>query len=104
MKFDPKVISYEELLSLCGRLHDPPLLLIVRSPDVGTQYRSAIFYHSEAQRKAAERSKEEFDRSGVYINKATTQIIPASTFYEAEDYHQDYFEKRGEGACHVLRK
>jgi methionine-S-sulfoxide reductase len=75
-----------------------------QGPDEGTQYRSAIFYHNEEQRKAAERSKEEFDRSGVYLNKATTQIVPASTFYEAEDYHQDYFEKHGGRACHVLRK
>jgi len=103
VKFDPKVISYEELLSLFWRLHNPTTPNR-QGPDVGTQYRSAIFYHNEWQRKAAERSKEEFDRSGVYINKATTQIIPASTFYVAEDYHQDYFEKRGEGACHVLRK
>ena len=103
VKFDPKVISYEELLSLFWRLHNPTTPNR-QGPDVGTQYRSAIFYHNEWQRKAAERSKEEFDRSGVYINKATTQIIPASKFYEAEYYHQDYFEKRGEGACHVLRK
>jgi peptide methionine sulfoxide reductase MsrA len=63
-----------------------------------------IFYHNEEQRKIAERSKEEFDRSGVYTNKAATQIVPASNFYEAEDYHQDYFEKQGGGACHTLRK
>ena len=103
LKFDPKVISYEELLSLFWRMHDPTTPNR-QGPDVGTQYRSAIFYYSEEQRKAAERSKEEFDRSGVYINKATTQIVPASTFYEAEEYHQDYFEKQGGGACHVLRK
>ena len=99
VKFDPKVVSYEELLSLFWRMHDPTTQNR-QGPDVGTQYRSAIFYHSEEQRKAAERSKEEFDRSGVYINKATTQIVPASTFYAAEDYHQDYFEKQGGGACH----
>jgi peptide methionine sulfoxide reductase msrA/msrB len=100
--FDAKMVSYEELLSLFWRMHDPTTGNR-QGPDVGTQYRSAIFYHSELQKKAAERSKEEFDRSGVYINKSTTQIVPASTFYAAEEYHQDYFEKQGGGACHVLR-
>ncbi len=103
VKFDPGVVSYEELLSLFWRMHDPTTQNR-QGPDVGTQYRSAIFYHNEEQRKTAEKSKEEFDRSGVYINKATTQIVPASTFYAAEEYHQDYFEKQGGGACHVLRK
>ena len=103
MKYDPRKVSYEELLSLFWRMHDPTTPNR-QGPDVGTQYRSAIFYHDEAQRKAAERSKEEFDRSGVYLKKATTQIVPSSTFYEAEDYHQDYFEKQGGGACHTLRK
>jgi peptide methionine sulfoxide reductase msrA/msrB len=101
--YDAKMVSYEELLSLFWRTHDPTTKNR-QGPDEGTQYRSAIFYHSEEQRKAAERSKEEFDRSGVYLNKATTQIAPASTFYAAEEYHQDYFEKQGKGACHVLRK
>lgn len=103
VKFDPGVVSYEELLSLFWRMHDPTTQNR-QGPDVGTQYRSAIFYYNEEQRKAAERSKEEFDRAGVYVNRATTQIVPASTFYAAEEYHQDYFEKQGEGACHVLRK
>lgn len=103
VKFNPKVISYEELLSLFWRMHDPTTQNR-QGPDVGTQYRSAIFYHNDWQRKAAEISKEDFDRSGVYINKSTTQIAPASTFYAAEEYHQDYFEKQGGGACHVLRK
>lgn len=101
--FDAKKVSYEELLSLFWRMHDPTTLNR-QGPDVGTQYRSAIFYHKEEQRKAAERSREDFDRSGVYINKSTTRIVPASTFYAAEEYHQDYFEKQGGGACHILRK
>ncbi len=101
--FDEKMVSYEELLSLFWRMHDPTTPNR-QGPDVGTQYRSAIFYHSEEQRKAAEKSREDFDRSGVYINKSTTQIVPASTFYAAEEYHQDYFEKQGRGACHVLRQ
>ena len=103
VKFDPGVVSYEELLSLFWRMHDPTTQNR-QGPDVGTQYRSAIFYYTEEQRKAAERSKEEFDSSGVYLNKATTQIVPASAFYAAEEYHQDYFEKQGGRACHVLRK
>ncbi len=103
VKFDPGVVSYEELLSLFWRMHDPTTPNR-QGPDVGTQYRSAIFYYNEEQRKAAKRSKEEFDSSGVYLNKATTQIVPVSTFYAAEEYHQDYFEKQGGGACHVLRK
>lgn len=103
VKYDAKIVSYEELLSLFWRMHDPTTQNR-QGPDVGTQYRSAIFYHNEEQRKAAERSKEEFERSGIYVNKATTQIVPASTFYAAEEYHQDYFEKQGGGACHVLRK
>ncbi len=101
--YDSKVVSYEELLSLFWRMHDPTTPNR-QGPDMGTQYRSAIFYHNEEQRKAAERSKEDFDRSGVYINKSTTQIVPARAFYAAEEYHQDYFEKQDDGACHVLRK
>ena len=103
IKFDPKIVSYEELLSLFWRMHDPTTPNR-QGPDVGAQYRSAIFYHNEAQRKAAEKSLEEFDRSGVYVNKAVTQIVPASTFCEAEEYHQDYFEKQGGRGCHVLRR
>jgi len=102
IKFDPKIVSYEDLLSVFWRVHNPTTPNR-QGPDVGTQYRSAIFYHNETQKKAAERSKEEFDRSGIYSNKAVTEIVPASTFYPGEDYHQDYFEKHGGGSCHVLR-
>ena len=102
IKYDPRIVSYEELLSLFWRIHDPTTPNR-QGPDVGTQYRSAIFYHNDQQKKAAEKSKEEFDRNGSYINKATTQIVPASPFYEAEEYHQDYFEKQGGRSCHVLR-
>ncbi|NPV63264.1 MAG: peptide-methionine (S)-S-oxide reductase MsrA [Methanotrichaceae archaeon] len=102
VKFDPKVVSYEELLAIFWRVHNPTTLNR-QGPDVGSQYRSAIFYHNEAQRIAAEKSKEEFDRSSIYIDKSVTQILPASTFYEAEAYHQDYFEKHKSGSCHTLR-
>jgi methionine-S-sulfoxide reductase len=101
VKYDPKIVSYEDLLSLFWRMHDPTTPNR-QGPDTGNQYRSAIFYHSEAQRIAAQRSKEEFDLSGVYSNKAVTQIVPASTFYPAEDYHQDYFERHGGRSCHII--
>lgn len=102
IRFDPKVVSYKELLSLFWRMHDPTTPNR-QGPDVGTQYRSAIFYHNEEQRLEAERSREEFDRSGVFKEKSSTQIVPASTFYPAEEYHQDYFKKHGRDACHTMR-
>jgi methionine-S-sulfoxide reductase len=102
IKYDPEIVSYEELLSIFWRTHNPTTPNR-QGPDVGTQYRSAIFYHDEAQKEAAERSKEEFDRSGVYSGKAVTQILPASNFYKAEEYHQNYFEKHGRASCHFLR-
>ncbi len=102
VKYDPGVISYEELLDYFWRLHDPTTLNR-QGPDAGTQYRSAIFYHNENQRISAEGSKKRFDQSGVFKNKATTQIVPASNFYDAEEYHQDYFEKTGNRGCHILR-
>ena len=102
IKFDPAIISYEELLKIFWRTHDPTTPNR-QGPDEGTQYRSAIFYHNGAQKESAEKSREEFNRSGGYLNKAVTEIVPASIFYEAEDYHQDYFEKHGGGSCHSLR-
>jgi peptide methionine sulfoxide reductase msrA/msrB len=101
--FDANAVSYRQLLSLFWRMHDPTTPNR-QGPDVGTQYRSVIFCHSEEQRIEAERSKDEFDRSGVFKEKSSTQIVPASTFYPAEEYHQDYFKKHGSRACHVLRK
>lgn len=103
VRYDPKIISYEELLSIFWRAHDPTTLNQL-GQDIGTQYRSAIFYHNDTWRAAAREIQKEFDRSGVYINEAVSQIVPASTFYIAEDYHQDYFEKHGGRSCHVLRK
>jgi peptide methionine sulfoxide reductase msrA/msrB len=100
--YNPELISYGELLDYFWRLHNPTTLNR-QGPDIGTQYRSAIFYHNDIQKAAAEESKKRFDQSGVFKNKATTQIVPASTFYIAEDYHQDYFEKTGNHGCHILR-
>jgi len=101
--FDPKVISYEEILRYFFRLHDPTTPNR-QGNDVGTQYRSAIFFHSDDQRKIAERVKAEVDKSGKWPAKVVTQIVPASTFYLAEGYHQDYLQKNPGGyTCHYLR-
>ncbi len=102
VKFDPTVISYEKLLDYFWRLHDPTTL-DRQKYDVGTQYRSAIFYHSEEQRIAAEKSKENFDHSGAFKKKAVTEITPATVFYPAEGYHQDYYAKNKGRVCHTLR-
>jgi|YNPNPStandDraft_1061719.scaffolds.fasta_scaffold31396_1 peptide methionine sulfoxide reductase msrA/msrB len=102
VEYDPQVISYEQLLDYFWRLHDPTTPNR-QGADVGPQYRSAIFYHNERQRELAERSKAEFDRSGVFPRKAVTEIVPASTFYPAEEYHQDYYARRGGPICHTLR-
>lgn len=88
--FDPAVISYEKLLDLFWESHDPTQLNR-QGADVGTQYRSAIFFHSEAQRAAAQASKEAMDRSGHFSKPIVTEITRATTFYPAEAHHQDYY-------------
>ena len=98
--YDPAKISYEQLLEVFWENHDPTQLNR-QGPDWGTQYRSAIFFHSKEQEKAALSSKEALDKSGPYRNKIATQIVPAVTFYPAEDYHQQYLEKRGLASCHI---
>lgn len=101
--YDPKVITYETILRYFFRLHDPTTANR-QGNDVGTQYRSAIFYHDEDQRKVAERVKAEVDASGKWPRKVVTEIVPASPFYPAEDYHQDYLQKNPDGyTCHYLR-
>ena len=102
IKYDPGITSYEKLLDYFWRLHDPTTLNR-QGYDVGSQYRSAIFYHNEYQREAAEKSKANFDRSGVFKDKAVTEIVPATIFYKAEPYHQDYYVKNNRPVCHVLR-
>jgi len=101
--FDPKQISYKELLSYFWRLHDPTQVNR-QGPDTGTQYRSAIFYHDEEQRRAAEESKKEFDAKKIFNHPAATQIVEAKEFYPAEEYHQEYFDKHPGFVCHALRK
>jgi peptide-methionine (S)-S-oxide reductase len=90
VKFQPDELSYEKLLDVFWQLHDPTTLNR-QGPDVGTQYRSAIFYHSPEQQRIAIASKETWDRSGKLHGPIVTEITPASTFYAAEDYHQDFF-------------
>ena len=92
--FDPAVVSYEGLLDLFWKIHDPTTENR-QGPDVGSQYRSAIFYHDEKQKAAAIASKERLDKSGQFKNPVVTEITLASAFYLAEDYHQQYFEKKG---------
>jgi len=103
VRFDPSVISYEQILDLFFRLHDPTTLNRQHN-DVGTQYRSAIFYHGESQRDAAERVKARVDASGAWKRRVVTQIVPAGEFWPAEEYHQDYLRKNPFGYnCHILR-
>lgn len=88
--FDPQVISFADLLDVFFATHDPTTLNR-QGNDVGTQYRSVIFHHDEAQRLAAERMKRELDAAGVFPRPIVTQIVPFVQFFPAEDYHQDYF-------------
>src|SRR5579871_6407504 len=99
--FDPKRVSFEELLDTFWSAHDPTTMNR-QGPDVGTQYRSAIFFHDAAQEKAAKASKKEVDDSHVFRRTIVTEIVPVVKFYTAEEYHQQYFEKKGMAeSCHV---
>jgi peptide-methionine (S)-S-oxide reductase len=96
--FDPAKISYEQLLNIFWENHDPTQV-DRQGPDWGTQYRSAIFFHSPEQEREAKASKGALDKSGRYRKPIATQVVPAVTFFEAEDYHQQYLEKRGMASC-----
>jgi peptide-methionine (S)-S-oxide reductase len=98
--YDPEKLTYDDLLTVFWDNHNPTTLNR-QGPDIGTQYRSAIFYHDDEQKEAAIASKEERDSSGKYQRPIVTEITPASPFYEAEDYHQQYLEKRGLSSCHI---
>src|SRR5262249_40136621 len=100
VEFDPAQVSYEDLLTVFWENHDPTTLNR-QGPDVGTQYRSAIFFHTPEQQAAAVASKETLVRSGRYKKPIVTEITPASRFYRAEDYHQQYLEKRGLAHCTI---
>ena len=95
--YDPSKITFPELLEVFWQTHDPTTLNR-QGADVGTQYRSAIFYHSEAQRAEAERYKKELNASGAWDRPIVTEITKAEVFYPAEDYHQNYFNQNGEAA------
>ena len=98
--YDPSRVTYDDLLTVFWENHDPTTLNR-QGPDIGTQYRSAIFYHDDAQKEAAIASKDEREKSGRYRRPIVTEITPASEFYMAEDYHQQYLEKRGLSSCHI---
>ncbi|HVE12841.1 MAG TPA: peptide-methionine (S)-S-oxide reductase MsrA [Elusimicrobiota bacterium] len=101
--FDPAKVSFETILDHFFRLHDPTLPNR-QGNDVGTQYRSAIFYHSEAQRKTAEMVKAQVAASGKWKCPVVTEIVPAAKYYPAEDYHQKYLKKNPGGyTCHFYR-
>lgn len=100
VEFDPAKVSYEQLLDVFWKVHDPTQLNR-QGPDFGSQYRSAIFYHTPEQQAAATASKERLAQSGRCCRPIVTEITPASEFYRAEEYHQQYLEKRGLGSCHI---
>jgi len=97
--FDPEQLSYEKLLEVFWKIHDPTQLNR-QGPDFGTQYRSAIFFHSPEQEAVARKSKEQAQASGRFRRPIVTEITAASAFYRAEEYHQRYLEKRGAASCH----
>jgi len=90
LTFDPKKISYDELLEIFWKTHDPTTLNR-QGADVGTQYRSVIFFHNEVQRKKAEEYKDKLNKAEIWEDPIVTQIVPFTNFYPAEDYHQEYY-------------
>jgi len=100
VEFDPAEVNYDSLLDVFWENHDPTTMNR-QGPDIGTQYRSAIFYHSPEQQAAAAASKEKRQASGHYRRPIVTEITPAATFWRAEEYHQQYLEKRGLAHCHI---
>ena len=100
VEFDPSKVSYEQLLDVFWENHDPTTLNR-QGPDVGEQYRSAIFFETPEQQAAAIASKERQDKSGRYKRPIVTEITPASPFYRAEEYHQRYLEKHGLAHCRI---
>jgi len=94
VEYNPDEISYEELLDVFWKNHNPTTLNR-QGPDMGIQYRSAIFYHNDEQKEIAEKSKQTLDKSGQFENSIVTEIVQTPTFYKAEEYHQKYFKKHG---------
>ena len=100
VEYDPSRVSFERLLDVFWESHDPTTLNR-QGPDIGTQYRSAIFFHDEEQEAAAPASKERVDASGQFRRPIVTEITRATPFYRAEEYHQQYLAKRGRSSCHL---
>ena len=98
--YDPVLLSYEQLLAEVFRIHDPTTP-DRQGPDFGSQYRSAVFYHDDAQRAAVESAIMQLEKSGRYRQPVVTQVVPAREFYEAEEYHQQYIEKNKGARCHI---
>lgn len=100
VQYDPSVVPYEKLLEVFWEAHDPTQVNR-QGPDIGSQYRSVIFYHTPEQEEAAKRSKEELDKSGAHKRPVATSIEAAQPFWRAEEYHQQYLEKRGLSSCKI---
>ena len=98
--FDPRTISFKEILEVFFAIHDPTTLNR-QGNDAGTQYRSAIFFHDAAQEASARGSKTVLEKMNVFKRPIVTEIAAATDFYRAEDYHQQYLEKRGAKSCHI---
>ncbi len=99
VEYDPKTVSYAELLEVFWNSHNPTTLNR-QGPDVGSQYRSAIYFANPEQRQLAEESKQRLADSGNFSQPIVTEITPAPAFHRAEEYHQQYLEKRGQSSCH----
>jgi peptide-methionine (S)-S-oxide reductase len=100
VEYDPTLVSYDDLLAVFFDNHDPTTLNR-QGPDIGEQYRSAVFYHNDEQCEAAAAAKERLEAGARYRRPIVTEITPATTFFRAEEYHQRYLEKRGLASCHV---
>jgi peptide-methionine (S)-S-oxide reductase len=100
VEFDPSKVGYEDLLRVFWENHDPTQLNR-QGPDFGKQYRSVIFFHSPEQEAIARKSKADLEKSGRFKKPIATVIEPAQTFWRAEEYHQQYLEKKGLGSCHT---
>jgi len=100
VEFDPAQVSYQDLLRVFWENHDPTTPNR-QGPDVGTQYRSVIFFHTPEQEAAAKASRDALEKSGTYRRPIVTEIVPAPEFWRAEEYHQQYLEKRGLAHCHL---
>lgn len=102
IEFDPTIISFDKILEVFWHLHDPTTPN-QQGNDIGTQYRSAIFYHSEKQKEIAEKIKRNIEDSKIYTNPVITEIVPFTNFYKAENYHKDYYDKNKSASyCQVI--